>query len=162
MERIEGSGASQLVQLIRKIGHNTDVSIELATVTSAPPELKIKVDHMNVELEKDDLIVVQSLTKHKRTVTLVSKGGMKLSAQNAPPVPPDPPVVTNLNLETILVLNTGTGEALHQSLNISSSDFTAEEAELEFLDELKKDDRVLVAGIQQGQTYVILDRVVKD
>lgn len=149
MERIEGSGASQLVQLIRKIGHNTDVSIELATVTSAPPELKIKVDHMNVELEKDDLIVVQSLTKHKRTVTLVSSAGTTVKADSA----------------TASASGTIGGAAAQLTLaglSYSSGDFTAKEAELEFLDELKKDDRVLVAGIQQGQTYVILDRVVKD
>ncbi|MFP4976475.1 DUF2577 family protein [Paenibacillus sp. CN-4] len=149
MERIEGSGASQLVQLIRKIGHNTDVSIELATVTSAPPELKIKVDHMNVELEKDDLIVVQSLTKHKRTVTLISEGGASGEAGN----------MTSSATGTV---SGNPAELQLKGLTFSSADFTAKEAELEFLDELKKDDRVLVAGIQQGQMYVILDRVVKD
>jgi len=55
--RLEGSGASKLVQLVREIGYNKDVDIELATVTAPPPNLKIKVDNMSVELQKDDLVV---------------------------------------------------------------------------------------------------------
>ncbi|MNU66647.1 hypothetical protein D3C71_559670 [compost metagenome] len=159
MERFEGSGASQLVQLIRAIGYNSDVSIELATVTSPPPELKIKVDHMNVELEKDDLIVAQSLTKHKRTISLKSSGGTKISA-SSPPLPAPP---TGLKVGVTMV-QMPPGPHDHPlsftSLDLSDADQTIEEAELEFVDELKKDDRVLVAGIQQGQFYIILDRAV--
>ncbi|MBD2867736.1 DUF2577 domain-containing protein [Paenibacillus arenilitoris] len=154
MQRIEGSGASQLVQLIRAIGHNADVSIELATVTAAPPELKIKVDHMNVELEKDDLVVAQSLTKHKRKINLKSEGGTKVSAKNEVPAAP-----TGFKVGFTLVSAHG-DQLMFASLDLSSADQTIEEAELEFTDELKEGDRVLVAGIQQGQTYIILDRAV--
>lgn len=110
-ERLEGSGASKMVQLIKKFGHNTDINIELGTVTASPPALKIKIDNMNLELEADDLIVAMCLTKHKRTITF----------------------------------KTAT----------STTD-----AEIEYTDELKKGDRVIVAEINKGQTYVILDRAV--
>lgn len=153
MERIEGSGASQLVQLIRTIGYNSEITFELATVTSAPPQLKIKVDHMNVELEKDDLIVAQSLTSFKRKINLTSKGKTAISVTN--PNAPLPPFYFNPTFNY-----GGQGVLYFSALSISSADQTIEEAELEFLDELKKDDRVIVVGINQGQTYLILDRAV--
>ncbi len=148
MERIEGSGASQLVQLIRAIGYNWDITLELATVTAPPPELKIKVDHMNVELEKDDLIVAQSLTKYKRKVNVKSEGKTEVSS-------------TSITQASVLVVSSGSGEITKfTSFGMSSANLTVQEAELEFTDELKKDDRVIVAGIHQGQTYLILDRAV--
>lgn len=153
MERIEGSGASQLVQLIRTIGYNSEITFELATVTSAPPQLKIKVDHMNVELEKDDLIVAQSLTSFKRKINLTSKGKTAISVTN--PSAPLPPFYFNPTFTY-----GGQGALFFSALSITSADQTIEEAELEFLDELKKDDRVIVVGINQGQTYIILDRAV--
>ncbi|MCA1294575.1 DUF2577 domain-containing protein [Paenibacillus sp. alder61] len=147
MERIEGSGASQLVQLIRAIGYNSEITFELATVTSAPPQLKIKVDHMNVELEKDDLIVAQSLTKHMRKVNLNVKKKASISS-------------TSIDSLYTLTLPQGSGEWSLLSFGLNSADFKVEEAELEFTDELKKDDRVIVVGMNEGQTYIILDRVV--
>lgn len=107
-ERLEGTGASQLVQLIRRIGANTDVTIELATVTSPPPALRIKVDGMKIELESDDLIVAERLTAYSRTVTL----------------------------------NDG------------------EPVTLAYGDELLAGDRVIVASVNSGQLYVILDKAV--
>lgn len=149
MERIEGSGASQLVQLIRTIGYNSEITFELATVTSAPPQLKIKVDHMNVELEKDDLIVAQSLTSFKRKINLTSKGKTEVSSSSP-----------SVGFEMLPDGNGQINEISFSSIGLASADQTIKEAELEFLDELKKDDRVIVVGINQGQTYLILDRAV--
>lgn len=149
MERIEGSGASQLVQLIRTIGYNSEITFELATVTSAPPQLKIKVDHMNVELEKDDLIVAQSLTSFKKKINLTSKGKTEVSSTSP-----------SVGFEMLPDGNGQINEISFSSIGLASADQTIKEAELEFLDELKKDDRVIVVGINQGQTYLILDRAV--
>ncbi|MEF2967471.1 DUF2577 family protein [Paenibacillus sp. M1] len=147
MERIEGSGASQLVQLIRAIGYNSDITFELATVTAAPPGLRIKVDHMNVELEADDLIVAQSLAKHTRTVNLTSSKA-EISSKS-------------ISQTSELTISSGEGSITKFfSFGMSSSTFTAKETELEFTDELKEGDRVIVAGINQGQTYIIFDRAV--
>ncbi len=147
MERIEGSGASQLVQLIRKIGYNSEITFELATVTAKPPELKIKVDHMNVELEKDDLIVAQSLTKYTRKVNLSTENKAEISS-------------SSISQSSTLTLTQGTGSIKFLSFGLASAKFVAKEVELEFIDELKEGDRVIVAGIHQGQTYIILDRAV--
>jgi ribosome-associated translation inhibitor RaiA len=107
-ERLEGSGAARLIQLIRQHGYNVDVNIEMATVTSAPPDLKIKVDNMKVELDRDDIIVAQSLTKHKRQVKI--DGGATV--------------------------------------------------ELEYQDELKVGDRVIVASANNDQLYFVIDKAV--
>lgn len=147
MERIEGSGASQLVQLIRKIGYNSEITFELATVTAKPPDLKIKVDHMNVELEKDDLIVAQSLTKYTRKANLSTENKAEISS-------------SSISQSSTLTLSQGTGSIKFLSFGMDSAKFVAKEIELEFIDELKEGDRVIVAGIHQGQTYIILDRAV--
>ena len=79
-ERLEGNGAARLIQLMRQHGYNKDVDIELATVTSAPPNIKVKIDNMNIELDHDDLIVAQSLMKHKRQVKI--NGGTTSEFEN--------------------------------------------------------------------------------
>ncbi|PJW21976.1 hypothetical protein CV632_01235 [Geobacillus thermodenitrificans] len=107
-ERLEGGGAARLIQLIRRYGYNKDVDIELATVTSPPPDLRIQIDNMKVEIDSDDLIVAQYLTKHKRQVKI--NGG-----------------------ETV---------------------------ELEYQDELKVGDRILVASVKNDQLYIVLDKAV--
>lgn len=68
--REEGSASSKLAALIRQIGHNTDVQVRLGTVTSPPPNLKIKIDGRAGELESDDCIVAESLVDHKRSVSI--------------------------------------------------------------------------------------------
>ncbi|MNN45494.1 hypothetical protein D3C81_1598320 [compost metagenome] len=147
LDRIEGSGAAQLVQLMRHFGYNSDVNIELGTVTSPPPNLKVKVDNLSVELDKDDLIVAQHLTKHKRKITLTNSGK------------------TNLSGGSVSGAMSAAGEGPHThnitSVNHSGANLTATESEIEYLDELKAGDRVIIAETAGGQIYVILDRAVK-
>lgn len=112
-ERLEGSGPSQLVQLIKQIGYNKDIDIELATVTSSSP-LKVKVDNMKIELEGSDLVIAEYLTKHTREIRITTEP---------------------------------TDDGLDSSY-------------LHYRDELKTGDRIIVASINDGQTYIILDRAV--
>jgi hypothetical protein len=69
-QRFEGDGAARLIQLIRHHGYNKDVDIELATVTAAPPNIKIKLDNTKLELGKGDLIVAESLLDHERVYSV--------------------------------------------------------------------------------------------
>lgn len=78
---IEGSGISQFKALIKDIGYNKDVDIEFATVTAAPPDLRIKIDNMPVELDADDVVICEHLTEHKRTAT-ISGGTVKIDGQS--------------------------------------------------------------------------------
>ncbi|MCQ4363017.1 DUF2577 domain-containing protein [Mycobacterium gordonae] len=102
----DGGTASKWRNLIRRVGKNTDVLIEFATVTSAEP-LRIQVDNMRIELEAEDVVIPESLTDYEYEAQI--DGG--------------PPV-------TIAVKGA-----------------------------LKVDDRVIVAQINDGQTYVIFDRI---
>lgn len=129
--QVEGNGFSKLTQVIRDTGYNKDIDIELATVTASPPNLKIKVDNMDVELEKDDLIVAERLTKYKQNIKLVTND-------------------LNVNMSS-----EGYTPHTHDMSEIAIND-----AEIEFLDELKIGDRIIVASIKDGQLFVILDKAV--
>ena len=70
MTRLEGNGASRLVQLMRTHGANESVKVELATITAAPPTIKLKIDGDKFELEADDFEVAEHLTKHTRQIKI--------------------------------------------------------------------------------------------
>lgn len=59
--KLEGSGFAQLHQMIKRVGHNNDYTIEFATVTKALPDLEIKVDGMPINLPKEFLVLTDSL-----------------------------------------------------------------------------------------------------
>ena len=63
---IEGSSPSKIIQMMRKYGENKDMSIDLGTVKSPPPNLKIQLDADGLMLEKGDLIIAEHLTEYKR------------------------------------------------------------------------------------------------
>lgn len=148
---MKGSPASQLVQLIRCLAHNTDVTFELASVVAAPPELSIQIDNMSVPLEKDDLIVVESLTKYEKKIKLTSKGNAAIAETNQ----------AGMGITSISGTNQN-DQHPHMiiSVEVSDADLTIDEGTIEYDHELKKDDRILVACINKGQTYIILDRLV--
>lgn len=79
---IEGGPATQLVQLIQRIGYNDFDRIELATVTSPPPSLRIKVDNMKIELDADDLVVAQALTNHSQTIRRIDGTAEVITMEN--------------------------------------------------------------------------------
>jgi hypothetical protein len=54
---LEGTAASKLVQLMRRHGHNKDVTIELGEVLTPMPNLQIRVGTDEIDLDMDDLIV---------------------------------------------------------------------------------------------------------
>lgn len=67
-ERLEGSGISRLVQVIRGIGYNKFDRIELATVTSEIP-FALRVDgNMKFELDASDVIVAECLTDRTEVI----------------------------------------------------------------------------------------------
>lgn len=58
---IEGSPAAKMVQLMRKFGHNREMSIEVATVVTASP-LSVKLSD-GLVLERSDLILTQTASE---------------------------------------------------------------------------------------------------
>lgn len=103
----EGSGISQLAQMIRKHGYNDFDRFELATITSITPT-RVQVDGMKIELDAFDIVIAEHLTEHIRTVSI--NGGD----------------------DTEMIVRT--------PLNVG--------------------DRVIVASMSGGQTYVVIDKAV--
>ena len=103
----EGSAASKLRSLIKRVGANTDTRIEFGTVTAASPSFRVLIDGMKIELDADDCVITEHLTDY-----------------------------------TIMARISG-----------------ASPVSIEFKSALKVGDRVIVAQINDGQTYVILDRM---
>jgi hypothetical protein len=70
---MEGSGAVRLINLMKKHGYNKDLSVSLATVTNGMPDIRIQVDGMKIELDKDDLVIaerVKDLTTGDRVIVV--------------------------------------------------------------------------------------------
>ncbi|QQE73150.1 DUF2577 domain-containing protein [Brevibacillus composti] len=140
MTRLEGSGVSQLKQMIARIGYNRFDRLELATVVSPPPDLRIRIDNMALDLEADDLVVAEHLTRHKRIVTITHE---ELAERDLG----DKIERDGLDTDDMVEGNPIT-EYRHAYV------------ELTFEDVLKPGDRVIVASMNDGQAYLILDRVV--
>ncbi|MGE7271346.1 DUF2577 domain-containing protein [Brevibacillus panacihumi] len=138
--RLEGSGFSQLRQVIAKYGRNDFDKFELATVLAPPPELRIKIDNMTTELDHTDVIVAEHLTRHKRVVTIEHE---ELAERDLG----DKIAQDGLDTDDMVPGNPIT-------------EYTHSYVELTFEDVLKHGDRVIVASMNDGQSYVILDRAV--
>ncbi|MCP1354670.1 DUF2577 domain-containing protein [Aneurinibacillus migulanus] len=142
MDALEGSWETRGVNVIKLYGHNKDVDIVFGTITAPPPNIRVKVDNETLEIEKDDVVVLQYLTKHKRKIRITSNTA-SLSKEEA----------TSIALD-------GSPYKHKHDIEVSNGSLTVTEAEIEYLDELKAGERVVLAEIEKGQKYVILDREV--
>ncbi len=133
-DRLEGSGVSQLRQAIADVGYNPYDKFELAIVVASPPELRIRVDNMTIDLDADDLVVCEHLTRHTRIATITHEQGKERDVGDMTPFPKD---------------SDSDGDS-YQKLSY---------IEFQFEDVLKPGDRILVSSMNDGQTYVIHDRV---
>jgi hypothetical protein len=81
MSRLEGNGASRFIQLMRQHGHNTDVTVEVGTITAAPPSIKLRLPGDDFDLDKDDVIVAgkvaQDLAAGDKVIVLVTNNGQQ-------------------------------------------------------------------------------------
>jgi Protein of unknown function (DUF2577) len=67
---MEGSGVSQLAEFIKAHGYNRDVTVELGTITAAPPSISLKVDSSPIVLDADDVYVAHHLTEYNRSLVI--------------------------------------------------------------------------------------------
>lgn len=136
---VEGSPYSQLVQLIRKHGENKPIDVEIGVVVSAPPNIKIRLDSSPIELDKDDLIILEHLTRHERVVTLIHE-------QEA---------------ERDLGDNTAQDDRIDNGISAIVPDtYEHKNIILRFEDVLKPGDRVSVVCLDEQMKFVVLDRAV--
>lgn len=129
--KYEGDGASKLTQLIRNIGRNETSTIRLGTVKSAPPEIAIRLDGDDFDLDKKDLVIAQHLTAHERMANVTG-------------------AVINSAMST-----QGYSPHTHDITSISLSDAT-----ISFTDELAPGERVLVECDDERMRYFVFDRAV--
>lgn len=137
-DELEGKGASMLTQVIRQIGYNKDLNVEIGTVVSAAPDLKIKIERDQIVLEKDDLLVAEHLTRHKRIVTLSHQEKEKRD-------------LGDCHAEDYLDTD---------DLAPPYTSYQHNYIELQFEDVLRKYDRVFLIADDDTQQYFVIDRVV--
>lgn len=139
----EGSPYSKFVQMVGELGYNKSVNVEIATVTSAAPNLQITLDRDGLELDKDDLLVMEHLTRHQRVVSI------------------------DYNHPNTVELGDGSGETVSSRQNIGSTpsipyeQFEMKYATMTYEDVLKVGDRVAVVCLEEDMVYMVLDRVVR-
>lgn len=78
---LTGGDPAKLVQLMRNIGRNVDVDIQLGTVTAPPPAIAVALDGDGITVTASDLIVAHSLTEHVRQVSFEGGGTTSLTMQ---------------------------------------------------------------------------------
>lgn len=127
------------------------LGIELGTVTAPPPNLQIKLDHMPVEVQKEDLIVCEYLLRHERIVSIEHEDEAER------------------NLGDKVVEATASGEAIITSKVSQYSPLQStylwmlgqhKYLKQTYEDVLKPGDRVAVMALPGAQKYLVWDRVV--
>jgi len=116
--------------VVQTINASKPMSLSEGEVVNAPPNLKVKL------LSNEKLILPKEL--------LIV-----------------PQHLTN-HKRTVKLNDTANGNASISNTQTSISDgtFNLSEGTLEFLDELKKGDKVLLAAFPGGQKFFILDRII--
>lgn len=137
-----------LIQMIAQQSFQSMKPVQLgeAEVVSAPPNLQIKLlSNDKLIIPKELIVVAEYLCKHKRKVTITNTGKTSITSTSIVDLYPKSPPQSSHDFA---------------KFELNSSTFTLTEGEIEFLDELKKGDKVLVASFQGGQKFFILDRIV--
>lgn len=126
-----GDPFSKWVQATRKFGRNDSSTMAFGTIVSAPPNIEMRLDNEDVVYDKHDIYVAERLTAHTRIANTFSDAvTMPMSTQG---YNPHTHTITSINQTGVLV---------------------------EYTDELKVGDRVLVECNDETAKYTILDRVV--
>ncbi|MED4399767.1 DUF2577 family protein [Metabacillus fastidiosus] len=141
--QIEGDGFSKIIQIMRETGYNKGETHILGTVTKKPPDLKIKLDNFPFELDKNDLIIAEHLTRHKRIVTIRHLEGAER------------------NLGDRMEKDYCEGDLISDDLVAPYTSFAFNYVEMQYEDVLKEDDRVIVIVNEEDMTFTVYDRAVK-
>lgn len=135
-DTIQGSPESKMIQLIRKIGHNQDMEMEVATVTSPFPNLTVRLGKDGIELDESDLIINEHLTTHTRYISIAELD-----------------TISESNLEIKKVSGKVSGGYNLQTLNVNKVPVT-------FHSNLAKGDFVQIISDKEKQMYFLVDKVV--
>lgn len=152
MTTSSGSPGSRLVALMQQQARaQLPIGIELGTVAAPPPDLTIKLDHMPVALQKDDLIVCEHLLRHERIMTIEHQDQVQRNLG-------DKVVKASASGESVITAKIGEhspGLATYQWM-LGQHKYLKQK----FEDVLKPGDRVAVMALPGAQKYLVWDRVV--
>lgn len=126
---------SKLIELIRRqVVGLMPRGIELATVITPPPELRIRIDNMDLNLAGNDLIICAHLLPTTRYANLHNK---------ATPAPPDQVTYNS------------------QTFDQAGDNISTQHTAVAFQDQvLQAGDRVAVMALPGEQQYLVWDKVV--
>lgn len=97
--RLEGNGASRMVNLMRQFGYNEDAKFHVATVKSVSP-FAIRLPGDNFDITDDLLIVSQSLLPHERSAKIDGGATVTIAFQDG---------YVNVN-DSVIVVETNEGQ----------------------------------------------------
>ncbi|MEH6940929.1 DUF2577 family protein [Bacillus sp. JJ722] len=142
---LEGDAYSQFAQLMKVNGYNKPIDIIFGTVVSPPPNIEITLDSAGSDfiLDKDDILVMEHLTRHKRIATISH-------TENA-----------TRQLGDKTAIDYCEGDLLNDDLAAPNTAFKMNNVELQFEDVLKEGDRIIVAWLDEQDYAVILDRLTR-
>lgn len=127
---------------VKKRDNPVFIGIQVGVVSKPLPDIEIKLGDV-IELKKNKLIIAEKLLQHKRKFNITTSytdpkvvGSLQLTSENSPTEP-----IVKLTLET-------------------KEDGTST-CEIEFVDELKPGDEVILMAAQDQQLYYVLDKVVR-
>lgn len=157
--QLEGSGGSQLIQLMRKFGSAVGLDISVATVTETSP-LSIRIKGDPFDLSGDELIVSERLTTHSRRADIV---GGTVSGQTSPVTVPfkggnssHKHTLDDEETSSATIQFSGTNEShLH---DIKSLPLTQNNVNITIKSPLTVGDEVIVIIAQDGQLYYVIDK----
>lgn len=138
----EGGWASKLIHIIRQQGYNLDVDFHYGVVTSPYPDLRIRLNNWKFDLDRDDFMLLENLTRHRRVATITH-------VENA-----------ERDLGDKVERDYCEGDLINDDKAPPYTKFKMNYVELQFDDVLKEGDRVIVASFNKDQEFVVLDRVV--
>jgi hypothetical protein len=125
-------GVGQIIKKLAKEAVDSSGPLQFieAEVHSAPPNIQLRLkENTKLIIPKEFISVSEHLTRHKR--------------------------IADISSSNIAESMTSAGYTAHTH-NITA--LTMKDAQIEFKDELKKGDRVMVAAIQGGQSFFVIDR----
>lgn len=128
---------------IKKRDNPVFIGIQIGTVTKPLPDIEIKVGA--VELDKTQLVFAEYLLQHKRKLKVMSLSANLSHSKDAGATSQelDPPYKHS------------------HDIAVANGSFSLSDSDVEYLDELKVGDEVIVMAAQDQQTYYVIDRAVR-
>ncbi|AMA72935.1 hypothetical protein ACH33_08730 [Aneurinibacillus sp. XH2] len=129
---------------VKKRDNPVFIGVQIGIVSKPFPDIEIKLGEAIV-LDKSQLIFGRDVLRHKRTINIKSSTtSLSLSKDEG---------ATSQELS-------GAYKHAHD-ISVSNGQFSISESEIEFVDELRPGDEVILLPAQDQQLYYVLDKAVR-